>query len=773
STDMSGTGTGNNNEKRAGHWGPRQPPNLDPNHEWAALRRRYEWKDSYDEDVAPKDEQLEAELFGEDNHVHTGINFAKYDSIKVVVKGKDIKPISTFDEANLHSAMKENVRLARYKVPTPVQTAAFLIPILSKLFGKAKKLAAPRPPPGTRRYKAEPLVLILAPTRELATQIFDECRRFTYRSMMRPCVVYGGAETAPQKNELAKGCDVLTATPGRLVDFLERGLISLRRVKFLVLDEADRMLDMGFESKIRDIVQKSDILDDGTRQTLMFSATFPKQIRNLARDFLANNYIFLTVGRVGGTTSDITQKIMYVEDHKKRDQLVALLLKQPPSRTLIFVETKRGADSLDDFLYSQNFPTTSIHGDRTQQEREDALLSFKNGRCPILIATAVAARGLDIKNVMHVINYDLCEDIDEYVHRIGRTARVGNQGLATTFYNDNNSGIARDLVKILIECKQEVPDFLQEYVGSIDLRFEDDEDESGNNLSNSDFAQKSSGYSSRDNNQKSWDNSNQKQWDNNDQKRWDNNNQGQWNNNDQKSWDNNNQKSWDNNSQQPWGSQKQDSNWDVNQTQYSRPQSQTTSSTVASTDNWSNTSTVQSTYQQHPSNPPYTQPQQSQYATSTYNMQPSSQPPYVGAQPVVNLPKNSQFNQPTQPQFGYDSQPSQQKNLGANYNNSSSNGFEQNDYYNNNSNTSFGNNANRFGDPNNNTSNDNSPSRPRSKSPKQQRNQQRTRNNGNWQPDDNTGSRNTNPISSEGWGNNNDATQNAPKEWNPNNVPWK
>ncbi|RIB14632.1 P-loop containing nucleoside triphosphate hydrolase protein [Gigaspora rosea] len=489
---MSGTGTGNNNEKRAGSWGPRQPPNLDPNHEWAALRRRYEWNDSNDEGVGPKDEQLEAELFGEDNHVHTGINFDKYDSIKVSVKGKDIKPISTFDEAKLHPAMKENVRLARYNVPTPVQkysipiitdgndlmacaqtgsgkTAAFLIPILSKLFGKAKKLAAPRPPPGTRRYKAEPLVLILAPTRELATQIFDECRRFTYRSMMRPCVVYGGADTAPQKNELAKGCDVLTATPGRLVDFLERGLISLRRVKYLVLDEADRMLDMGFESKIREIVQKSDILDDGTRQTLMFSATFPKSIRNLARDFLANNYIFLTVGRVGGTTSDITQKIMYVEDRKKRDQLVALLLKQPPSRTLVFVETKRGADSLDDFLYSQNFPTTSIQGDRTQQEREDALLSFKNGRCPILIATSVAARGLDIKNVMHVINYDLCEDIDEYVHRIGRTARVGNQGLATTFYNDNNSGIARDLVKILIECKQEVPDFLQEYAGSVDL----------------------------------------------------------------------------------------------------------------------------------------------------------------------------------------------------------------------------------------------------------------------------------------------------------------
>ncbi|CAG8560604.1 2655_t:CDS:10 [Cetraspora pellucida] len=712
---MSGTETGNSNEKRAGHWGPRQPPNLDPNHEWAALRRRYEWNDSYDEGVAPRDELLEAELFGEDNHVHTGINFTKYDSIKVSVKGKNIKPISTFEEANLHPAMKENVRLARYQVPTPVQTAAFLIPILSKLFGKAKKLAAPRPAPGTRRYKAEPLVLILAPTRELATQIFDECRRFTYRSMMRPCVVYGGAETTPQKNELAKGCDVLTATPGRLADFLERGLISLRRVKFLVLDEADRMLDMGFEKKIREIVQKSDfskidILDDGTRQTLMFSATFPKSIRSLARDFLANSYVFLTVGRVGGTTSDITQKIMYVEDHKKRDSLVALLLKQPPSRTLVFVKSKRGADSLDDFLYSQNFPTTSIHGDRTQQEREDALISFKNGRCPILIATAVAARGLDIKNVMHVINYDLCDDIDEYVHRIGRTARVGNQGLATTFYNNGDSAIAGDLVRILLECKQEVPDFLKEHAGNVELRFdeeEDDDDEQGNNQSNSGFdgnTQKSSGYSSWDNNQKPWDKGGQRQWDNSGQKQWNNNDQGQRNNN--------NQRHWDNNNQQSWGNQQQDSTWGDNQNQSLKPQSQTTSSTVASNDNWPNPPTAQPTYQYQ--SMPYTQPNQTQYATSTYNQPIPSQSPYVGAQqPIVNLPRS-----------------------------------------------------------NSNNNDDGSPSRPRSKSPKQQRNQRRTRNNGNWQQDDSTGNRNTNQTSSDGWGN--DATRDAPKkDWDPNNVPWQ
>ncbi|RIA81220.1 putative DEAD/DEAH box RNA helicase [Glomus cerebriforme] len=529
-----------------GQWGPRQAPNLDPNRQWAALRRRYEWKDNYDDDIAPKDPELEKELFGEENHVPAGINFSKYQSIKVTASPEVVKPVESFEEANLHPIMKENVKLAKYSIPTPVQkysipiitdgndlmacaqtgsgkTAAFLIPTLSRLFGKARKLAAPRPQSGARRYKAEPLVLIIAPTRELATQIFDECRRFTYRSMMRPCVVYGGADAVPQKSELSKGCDVLTATPGRLNDFLERGIVSLRRVKYLVLDEADRMLDMGFETDIRKIVQKSDLCDDGTRQTLMFSATFPKPIRSLAKDFLATNHVFLTVGRVGGTTSDITQKIMYVEDHNKRNSLVELLLKQPPSRTLIFVETKRGADSLDDYLYNQNFPTTSIHGDRSQREREDALISFKNGKSPILIATAVAARGLDIKNVMHVINYDLCNDIDEYVHRIGRTARVGNKGLATTFYNERNSEIAPKLVKILLECSQDVPDFLRSYMPEKDLVFDDDDDGiATENKSSSNYTkntQDNSGYGNLDNtsNQKSakasWDNNQTANWD--------------------------------------------------------------------------------------------------------------------------------------------------------------------------------------------------------------------------------------------------------------------
>lgn len=218
--------------------------------------------------------------------------------------------------------------------------------------------------------------------------------------------------------ELEKGCDILAATPGRLQDFIARGKVGLNRIKYLILDEADRMLDMGFERSIRDIVEQSGMSQN--RQTLMYSATFPRAIRKLARDFLKPEYLFLKVGRVGGTTNLITQKVYWVEEEEKRERLKKLLLSQPPSRTLIFVETKRGADSLDQYLYDQSFPTTSIHGDRTQMEREDALIAFKNGTCPILVATAVAARGLDIRSVMHVVNYDMTNDLDEYIHRIGR-----------------------------------------------------------------------------------------------------------------------------------------------------------------------------------------------------------------------------------------------------------------------------------------------------------------------------------------------------------------
>lgn len=302
--------------------------------------------------------------------------------------------------------------------------------------------------------------MILAPTRELVSQIHEEARKFAYRSWVRTAVVYGGADISLQLKQIDRGCDLLAATPGRLVDLIERGRISLSNIRYLVLDEADRMLDMGFEPQIRRIVQGEDMPGVEDRQTLMFSATFPRDIQMLAKDFL-KDYIFLSVGRVGSTSENITQKIEYVEDADKRSVLLDILASQQGSLTLIFVETKKMADMLSDFLMMNNLPATSIHGDRTQREREHALATFRQGVTPILVATAVAARGLDIPNVTHVINYDLPSDIDDYVHRIGRTGRAGNTGLSTAFFNRGNRNIVRELVELLREANQEIPSWLE------------------------------------------------------------------------------------------------------------------------------------------------------------------------------------------------------------------------------------------------------------------------------------------------------------------------
>ncbi|KAL1972357.1 hypothetical protein VTN31DRAFT_6771 [Thermomyces dupontii] len=437
----------------------------------------------------PSDPRLERELFGspdDPSKQHTGINFANYDDIPVEASGHNVpEPVNSFSNPPLDDHLLSNIKLARYTTPTPVQkysipivmngrdlmacaqtgsgkTGGFLFPILSQAFQNGPAPPPPQPSGGFyRQRKAYPTSLILAPTRELVSQIYEEARKFAYRSWVRPCVVYGGADMGAQIRQIERGCDLLVATPGRLVDLIERGRISLSNIKYLVLDEADRMLDMGFEPQIRRIVEGEDMPPVDKRQTLMFSATFPRDIQLLARDFL-KDYVFLSVGRVGSTSENITQRIEYVEDHDKRSVLLDILHTHGTNGlTLIFVETKRMADSLCDFLINQNFPATAIHGDRTQRERERALEFFRNGRCPILVATAVAARGLDIPNVTHVVNYDLPTDIDDYVHRIGRTGRAGNTGIATAFFNRGNRGVVRDLIDLLKEANQEVPSFLE------------------------------------------------------------------------------------------------------------------------------------------------------------------------------------------------------------------------------------------------------------------------------------------------------------------------
>uniref|UniRef100_A0AAQ4RUS4 RNA helicase n=1 Tax=Gasterosteus aculeatus aculeatus TaxID=481459 RepID=A0AAQ4RUS4_GASAC len=454
------------------------------NNRWGDESRDEDWS----KPTAPNDRQ-EQELFAASN---TGINFEKYDDIPVEATGSNCPPhIDSFHDVDMGEIIMGNINLTRYTCPTPVQkhaipiikskrdlmacaqtgsgkTAAFLLPVLSQIYsdgpGEAAQAHCFSHTQDSGRYgrrKQYPLSLVLAPTRELALQIYDEARKFAYRSRLRPCVVYGGADIGQQIRELERGCHLLVATPGRLVDMMERGKIGLDYCNYLILDEADRMLDMGFEPQIRRIVEQDTMPPKGVRQTMMFSATFPKEIQILARDFL-EDYIFLAVGRVGSTSENITQKVVWVEDGDKRSFLLDLLnATGKESLTLVFVETKKGADALEDFLYHEGYACTSIHGDRSQRDREEALHQFRSGRCPILVATAVAARGLDISNVKHVINFDLPSDIEEYVHRIGRTGRVGNLGLATSFFNDKNSNITKDLLDILVEAKQEVPSWLE------------------------------------------------------------------------------------------------------------------------------------------------------------------------------------------------------------------------------------------------------------------------------------------------------------------------
>ncbi|XP_031434022.1 LOW QUALITY PROTEIN: probable ATP-dependent RNA helicase DDX4 [Clupea harengus] len=359
----------------------------------------------------------------------TGINFDKYDDILVDVSGSNPPPaIMTFVEASLCESLSKNISKSGYVKPTPVQkygipiimagrdlmacaqtgsgkTAAFLLPILQTLMRDG--VAASQ-----FSEQQEPEAIIVAPTRELINQIYLEARKFAYGTCVRPVVVYGGISTGYTIREVLKGCNVLCGTPGRLLDIIGRGKVGLSKLRYLVLDEADRMLDMGFEPDMRRLVGSPGMPPKEERQTLMFSATYPEEIQRLAADFLKVDYLFLAVGVVGGACSDVEQLIMEVNQFSKRDQLLEILKTTGNERTMVFVETKRKADFIATFLCQEKLPTTSIHGDREQREREQALCDFRTGKCPVLVATSSLARGLDIEHVQHVVNFDLPNNID-------------------------------------------------------------------------------------------------------------------------------------------------------------------------------------------------------------------------------------------------------------------------------------------------------------------------------------------------------------------------
>eukprot|EP01069_Polyplicarium_translucidae_P000885 Polyplicarium_translucidae@DN1431_c0_g1_i1.p1 len=427
--------------------------------------------------------EAEADVFRTDDDSRMKINFEPYAQIPVELSGKEaqtIQPFESFaDSNNIHPLLQKNVTRMGYESPTPVQkysvpsvlsrrdlmacaqtgsgkTAAFLFPIVTRMLEDGP----PTEQGGGYRYAAaSPVCLVLSPTRELAQQIHGEARKFCFATGVRACVVYGGGRASDQYRSLRLGCDILVATPGRLLDFLQRGSVNQSSVQYLVLDEADRMLDMGFEIQIRQIVEDFNLPSSAQgRQTVMFSATFPLDIQKLASDFL-RDYLFLTVGRVGSTHENITQKVVYCEDHDKIHQLSKIIRDAPPKhKILVFVETKRKVDEISTILQSHRIECGSIHGDRNQAEREEALKMFRAGHRDVLIATDVAARGLDIANVSHVINFDLPAMIEDYVHRIGRTGRAGNSGVATSFVDSKcRDHFLRELLGLFRETSQETP----------------------------------------------------------------------------------------------------------------------------------------------------------------------------------------------------------------------------------------------------------------------------------------------------------------------------
>ncbi|KND03605.1 ATP-dependent RNA helicase dbp2 [Spizellomyces punctatus DAOM BR117] len=398
--------------------------------------------------------------------------FRRKHEIKVVGSGVP-KPIEAFEEASFPSYVLKEVQAVGFKSPTPIQAQGWPMALSGRDVvgvaetGSGKTLAYVLP--AIVHINAQPLlqpgdgpiVLILAPTRELALQIQQECSKFGASSKIKNTCLYGGVPRGPQIRELTRGVEICIATPGRLIDMLETKKTNLRRVTYLVMDEADRMLDMGFEPQIRKIVDQ--IRPD--RQTLMWSATWPKEVQALARDYL-KDYIQVNVGSLELSAShNITQIVEMCSEYDKRGKLVRLLEKiseERNSKTIIFTGTKRAADEITRYLRQDGFAALAIHGDKKQQERDWVMQEFKSGKAPILIATDVAARGLDVKDIKFVINFDFPNNIEDYIHRIGRTGRAKTTGTAYTFFTAENFKHARDLVKILDEAKQDIDPKLRE-----------------------------------------------------------------------------------------------------------------------------------------------------------------------------------------------------------------------------------------------------------------------------------------------------------------------
>jgi len=370
----------------------------------------------------------------------------------------------SFDSLGLSEPILRAVRDSGYTTPTPIQTqaipavlaggdllagaqtgtgktAGFTLPILERLSTSAK----PASPFGPRPVRC----LILTPTRELAAQVEESVRTYGKYLKIKSAVIYGGVGINPQIDALRKGVDIVVATPGRLLDLHQQRAVDLSKVEILVLDEADRMLDMGF---IHDIKRVLALLPKG-RQNLLFSATFSEEIKTLA-DGLLNKPAMIEVARRNSTVEVIAQKVHPVDRNRKAEMLTHLIKEHNWFQVLVFTRTKHGANRLSEQLSAKGIPSLAIHGNKSQGARTRALSEFKTNKLQVLVATDIAARGIDIDQLPHVVNYDLPNVPEDYVHRIGRTGRAGATGEAVSLVCVDEHAFLRDIERLI---KREIP----------------------------------------------------------------------------------------------------------------------------------------------------------------------------------------------------------------------------------------------------------------------------------------------------------------------------
>ncbi|KAI3916878.1 hypothetical protein MKW98_014339 [Papaver atlanticum] len=407
------------------------------------------------------------------------------EDFNISYKGSKIpRPMRNWRESNLSTELLKAVEKVGYKTPSPIQMAAIplglqqrdVIGIAETGSGKTAAFVLPmltyisRLPPISEENEAEgPYAVVMAPTRELAQQIEDETVKFAHYLGIKVVSIVGGQSIEEQGFKIRQGCEVVIATPGRLIDCLERRYAVLNQCNYVVLDEADRMIDMGFEPQVMgvlDAMPSSNLKPENEdeeldakriyRTTYMFSATMPAAVERLARKYLRNPVV-VNIGTAGKATELITQNVIMIKESEKMPRLQKLLNDLDDKTAIVFINTKKSADFLSKNLDKNGYRVTALHGGKSQEQREISLEGFRNKRFNVLVATDVAGRGIDIPDVAHVINYDMPGNIEMYTHRIGRTGRAGKTGVATTFLTLHDTDVFYDLKQMLTQSNSPVP----------------------------------------------------------------------------------------------------------------------------------------------------------------------------------------------------------------------------------------------------------------------------------------------------------------------------